>query len=48
MARRLAAAGAGQSLLVRDASRVPQLPGVEVADVEFGRRCSGRCEESRT
>jgi NAD(P)H dehydrogenase (quinone) len=35
VARRLAAAGAGQRLLVRDPSRAPVLPGVEIAVASY-------------
>ena len=35
VARRLAAAGAEQRLIVRDPSRVPTLPGVEVATAQY-------------
>jgi len=36
VAARLAEAGIGQRLLVRDRSRAPELPGAEVAEAEFG------------
>src|SRR4051812_27302673 len=36
VARRLAAAGATQRLLVRDPSRAPDLPGAQVAVAEYG------------
>ncbi len=36
VARRLAAAGVPQRLLVRDAARAPRLPGAEVAVAEYG------------
>ncbi|MFC5816641.1 SDR family oxidoreductase [Nonomuraea harbinensis] len=38
VARRLAGARSEQLLLVRDANRAPRLPGVEVAEAEFGDR----------
>jgi NAD(P)H dehydrogenase (quinone) len=38
VARALADAGAGQRLVVRSASRAPQLPGAEVAEATYGDR----------
>ena len=38
VARRLAAAGAGQRLVVRDPARAPQLPGASVVRAAFGDR----------
>jgi NAD(P)H dehydrogenase (quinone) len=42
VARRLAAAGVPQRLLVRDRARAPRLTGTEVATAEYGDRKAGR------